>query len=78
MRESRVSQGLKLSQPVGAVDANPFYHGQSPFAALEVERWPADSSRPHRGVAKPLSHKPLSATSADSAGRGATFSELGT
>ena len=37
MSESRIREGLKLPQPVGAVDANPFCHEQDPFAALSVE-----------------------------------------
>ena len=48
MRESRIREGLKLPQLVGVLDANPFCHEQSPFAALSIE------------PGKPLSHKPLS------------------
>lgn len=46
MRESRICEGLKLPQPVGVVDANPFCHEQSPFALLSVEPHRADSPRP--------------------------------
>ena len=52
MRESRVRQGLKLPQPVGAVDANPFCHEQSPFAALSIVNRPADPPRPPNGRRK--------------------------
>jgi hypothetical protein len=31
MRESRIRESLKLPQPVGVVDANPFCHEQQPF-----------------------------------------------
>jgi hypothetical protein len=62
VREGRIRQGLKLPQLVGVVAANAFCHEQSPFTALSVEPWPADSSRSYRGAAKPLSHKPPSFT----------------